>query len=111
MQSAAEKDNNYIRPLVSVLVGMIIIVLTCPFNIFSENPQQASPVVTDSVARQRPVKPNRPVRPQRRPTNPANELPDSILIGQPLTQPSMVVLDSVSSVSYTHLTLPTIRLV
>ena len=96
MQSAAEKDNNYIRPLVSVLVGMIIIVLTCPFDIFSENPQQASPVVTDSVARQRPVKPNRPVRPQRRPTNPANELPDSILIGQPLTQPSMVVLDSVS---------------
>ncbi|MDE5672665.1 MAG: hypothetical protein K2I02_04865, partial [Duncaniella sp.] len=50
MQSAAEKDRNHIGPLFGVLVGMMIIVLACPFNIFSETPHPAAPVAgVDSV--------------------------------------------------------------
>ncbi|MDE6187320.1 MAG: hypothetical protein K2G17_04220, partial [Duncaniella sp.] len=92
MQSAAEKDRNHIGPLFGVLVGMMIIVLTCPFNIFSETPHPVAPVAgVDSVGRDVPARPNRPVRPKKRPTSPITVLPDSIPIGQPLTEPSIVV--------------------
>ena len=100
MHSEAEKETTNIRPLVSVLVGMMFIVLTCPFNIFSETPSAPVPAsaVTDStgVVRQ-PVRPNRPVRPTRRSTSPIASFPDSIIVGQtPLDGPAEVVLDSVS---------------
>lgn len=97
MQSAAEKDRNHIGPLFGVLVGMMIIVLTCPFNIFSETPPPAAPVAAiDSAGRNLPVRPNRPVRPKKRPTSPITVMPDSIPIWQPLTEPSIVVVDSLS---------------
>ena len=97
MQSAAEKDRNHIGPLFGVLVGMMMIVLTCPFNIFSETPPPAAPVAAiDSAGRNLPVRPNRPVRPKKRPTSPITVMPDSIPIGRPLTEPSIVVVDSLS---------------
>lgn len=96
MQLAAEKGSHHIKPLFGALVGMMLIVLTCPFNIFSETPTAPAPAVADSVAKKSPVRPNKPVRPTRRHTSPITALPDSFPIGQPLEAPSMVVLDSLS---------------
>lgn len=79
MQSAAEKETNHIRPLFSVLVGMIIIVLTSPFNIFSEIPQVATDsIAVDSVSvtEKLPTRFNRPVKPARRHTSPIAETPE-----------------------------------
>lgn len=99
MQLAAEKETNHIESLVRVLIGMVMIVLMCPFNIFSETlPVPApTPLPADTAGVQKPVKPNRPVRPQRRATSPVASFPDSIVVGQePLKGPAEVVLDSVS---------------
>lgn len=96
MQLAAEKGSHHIKPLFGVLVGMILVVLTCPFNIFSETPVSPSPVVADSVAKKSQSRPNKPVRPTRRHTSPITALPDSFPVGRPLESPSMVVLDSLA---------------
>ncbi len=74
-------DNNSKRNhiAVTVLAGMFIFMLVCPFNIFS-----ATPV--------------KPVIPPRRPAATRTaEYPDSILLGQPVTTPSVVVVDSIST--------------
>lgn len=96
MQSAAEKEITHIKPLFGVLVGMMLIVLICPFNIFSETPQTQAMQNADSVSALGVAPHNKPVRPQRRNTSPISMLPDSFPIGQPLEAPSMVVLDSLS---------------
>ena len=84
MQSAAEKGNRNIRPYVGVLVGMIFIVLTCPFNIFSETPQQSDSIAADTVTAAPVSRPNRPVRPTRRPKAPVVSSPvlvsDSLIV-------------------------------
>ena len=56
------------------VIGMMIIVLMCPFNIFSENPQK-------------------PIRPVRR-TPPPTELPDSIPMSESVKLPAEVEVDS-----------------
>ena len=56
------------------VIGMMIIVLMCPFNIFSENPQK-------------------PIRPVRR-TPPPTELPDSIQMSESVKLPAEVEVDS-----------------
>ena len=84
MQSAAEKGNRNIRPYVGVLVGMIFIVLTCPFNIFSETPQKSDSIAADTVTAAPVSRPNRPVRPTRRPKAPVVSSPvlvsDSLIV-------------------------------
>lgn len=60
-------------------IGVLIAVLICPFNIFSQNP-------------------DKPIKPTRRPRNLPTELPDSIPLSAPLTRPSEVVQDSLSVV-------------
>ncbi len=62
--------------LVKVLIGMVIIMLLTPFNVFSENPR----------------KPQRPVR--RPGTTPVVLPPDSIPLDSMLTSPGVVVEDS-----------------
>lgn len=76
-----QSDINSKRSLsaTAALVGMLIFMLTCPFNIFS-----ATPV--------------KPVRPPRRPSTQVTELPDSIVVGKPITSPAEVVVDSLSAV-------------
>lgn len=76
-----QSDINSKRSLsaTAALVGMLIFMLTCPFNIFS-----ATPV--------------KPVRPARRPSTQVTELPDSIVVGKPITTPAEVVVDSLSTV-------------
>ncbi len=77
-----QSDINSKRSLsaTAALVGMLIFMLTCPFNIFS-----ATPV--------------KPVRPPRRPSTQVTELPDSIVVGKPITSPAEVVVDSLSAVN------------
>lgn len=58
------------------VIGVIIIMLMCPFNIFSANPQK-------------------PIRPVRR-TPPPTDLPDSIPLSSPVKTPAEVVTDSLS---------------
>lgn len=76
-----QSDINSKRSLsaTAALVGMLIFMLTCPFNIFS-----ATPI--------------KPVRPPRRPATQVTELPDSIVIGNPIASPAEVVVDSLSTV-------------
>lgn len=76
-----QSDINSKRSLsaTAALVGMLIFMLACPFNIFS-----ATPV--------------KPVRPARRPSTQVTELPDSIVVGKPITTPAEVVVDSLSTV-------------
>ncbi len=57
-------------------VGMLLVMLIVPFNIFSANP-------------------NRPVRPERRAPKSMPSLPDSISLSQPLPEGSAVVEDEV----------------
>lgn len=75
-----QSDINSKRSLsaTAALVGMLIFMLACPFNIFS-----ATPV--------------KPVRPARRPSTQVTELPDSIVVGKPITTPAEVVVDSLST--------------
>lgn len=96
MQLAAEKGRHYINPLFGALVGMMIVVLMCPFNIFSENPEPTDSVAADSVVSKLPLRHNKPVKPTRRHSSPITALPDSFPIGQALDVPSLVVLDSLS---------------
>lgn len=82
MHSAAEKGNHNIRPFIGVLVGMMLVVLTCPFNIFSETPLKPVVAETDTVVQTPVTRPNRPVRPTRRPTSPVVTPP--VLVGDSL---------------------------
>lgn len=105
MQSAAEKGNRNIRPYVGVLVGMIFIVLTCPFNIFSETPQKSDSIAADTVTAAPVSRPNRPVRPTRRPKAPVVSSP--VLVSDSL----IVDGDSVAviPVDTVALSVPTVR--
>ncbi|MDE5826994.1 MAG: hypothetical protein K2H57_05435 [Duncaniella sp.] len=105
MQSAAEKGNRNIRPYVGVLVGMIFIVLTCPFNIFSETPQKSDFIAADTVTAAPVSRPNRPVRPTRRPKAPVVSSP--VLVSDSL----IVDGDSVAviPVDTVALSVPTVR--
>ena len=105
MQSAAEKGNRNIRPYVGVLVGMIFIVLTCPFNIFSETPQKSDSIAADTVTAAPVSRPNRPVRPIRRPKAPVVSSP--VLVSDSL----IVDGDSVAviPVDTVALSVPTVR--
>ncbi|MBD5354412.1 MAG: hypothetical protein HDR85_05840 [Bacteroides sp.] len=105
MQSAAEKGNRNIRPYVGVLVGMIFIVLTCPFNIFSETPQKSDSISADTVTAAPVSRPNRPVRPTRRPKAPVVSSP--VLVSDSL----IVDGDSVAviPVDTVALSVPTVR--
>lgn len=103
MQSAAEKETNHIRPLFSVLVGMIIIVLTSPFNIFSETPQVATDsIAVDSVSvtEKLPTRFNRPVKPARRHTSPIAENPEQSAFAAADTDSLTIATDSVFSEVY-----------
>lgn len=82
MHSAAEKGNHYIQPFVGVLVGMMLVVLTCPFNIFSETPLPQTPSASDTIVSAPVTRPNRPVRPARRPTSPVVTPP--VIVGDSL---------------------------
>ncbi|MCM1077633.1 MAG: DUF5683 domain-containing protein [Bacteroides sp.] len=75
MQSAAEKANENIRRMIIVFVGMALVMLTSPFNIFSET---LAPVDNDTVPVIRPTKPNRPVRPTRRNVSPVTAVTDTV---------------------------------
>lgn len=88
MQLKSEKAASSFSPLISVIVGMMIVMLACPFNIFSEN--------RDSTRTAPPDRHAKPVKPSRRHSSPISNLPDSFPIGQPLNAPSLVVLDSVA---------------
>ena len=88
MQLKSEKAASSFSPLISVIVGMMIVMLACPFNIFSEN--------RDSTRTAPPDRHAKPVKPSRRHSSPITNLPDSFPIGQPLNAPSLVVLDSVA---------------
>ncbi|MDE6823405.1 MAG: hypothetical protein K2J27_01570 [Duncaniella sp.] len=105
MQSAAEKGNRNIRPYVGVLVGMIFIVLTCPFNIFSETLQKSDSIAADTVTAAPVSRPNRPVRPTRRPKAPVVSSP--VLVSDSL----IVDGDSVAviPVDTVALSVPTVR--
>lgn len=97
MHFEAEKEPQKFGTILSVIVGMIVIVLTCPFNIFSETmPDPVVSMASDSLVSS-PERPRKPVRPERRHTSPISNLPDSFPIGQPLKAPSLVVLDSLSA--------------
>lgn len=97
MYFEAEKEPQKVKTIWSVIVGMVFIVLTCPFNIFSETMAVGAEIsVADSVSSV-PGGPRRPVRPERRHTSPITNLPDSFPIGEPLKAPSLVVLDSLSA--------------
>ncbi len=64
------------------LLGVVVVVLVCTFNIFSQTPGM------------------RPSRPDRRATSPVAELPDSIPLGpEGVRLPAMVVEDSISAAS------------
>lgn len=75
---------------------MILVVLTCPFNIFSENLPSEVSLRPDSIGTAPKTQPNKPVRPSRRTTSPISNLPDSFPVGKPLETPAYVVLDSVA---------------
>lgn len=94
MQSEAEKDIHHIRKLIGVLAGMILIVLVCPFNIFSESFRDSVHAAADTALVERPKRPVKPVRPERRKQSPISQLPDSFPVGEPLEMPAAVVLDS-----------------
>lgn len=61
---------------------MMLVVLTCPFNIFSETPLKPVVAETDTVVQTPVTRPNRPVRPTRRPTSPVVTPP--VLVGDSL---------------------------
>lgn len=98
MQFEAEKEPRTVRTILNVVAGMILIVLACPFNIFSENISvSAVTAVSDTTVMSAPQRPRKPVRPERRHTSPISNLPDSFPIGDPLKAPALVVLDSLSA--------------
>ncbi|GFI52840.1 DUF5683 domain-containing protein [Duncaniella muris] len=98
MQFEAEKEQRTAGTIWRVAVGMMLIVLTCPFNIFSENmPAESCVADADSVAPVVTAPSRKPVRPERRHTSPISNLPDSFPVGNPQTPPVMVVLDSLSA--------------
>lgn len=98
MQFEAEKEPRTVRTILNVVAGMILIVLACPFNIFSENISvSAVTAASDTTVMSAPQRPRKPVRPERRHTSPISNLPDSFPIGDPLKAPALVVLDSLSA--------------
>lgn len=98
MQFEAEKEPRTVRTILNVVAGMILIVLACPFNIFSENILvSAVTAASDTTVMSAPQRPRKPVRPERRHTSPISNLPDSFPIGDPLKAPALVVLDSLSA--------------
>ena len=109
MRSASEKVQSNISAWTTVLVGMIIIVLTSPFNIFSETVGQTQSIGADSTSVDSPkfpLRPSKPVRPERRHTSPVTVLPDSYPIGRPIDRPSIVVVDSLSALGDSITVLP-----
>lgn len=97
MQFEAEKEPRTVGTYWSIMVGMILIVLTCPFNIFSENLTAESLAIASDTVVKAQERPRKPVRPERRQSSPISNLPDSFPIGDPLRAPSLVVLDSLSA--------------
>lgn len=80
--SINQSDKNskcYLRAIIA-LSGMLILMLVCPFNIFSANPVK-------------------PVRPTHRPRTTVTELPDSVPLPQPITGNEAVVIDSLSTIN------------
>ncbi len=75
---------------------MILIVLLCPFNIFSETFRDSLASTSDTTLTERPKRPVKPVRPERRKQSPISHLPDSFPVGQPIEVPAAVVLDSMT---------------
>lgn len=107
MQSEAEKDRKRLNPFVCALVGMIVLMSACPFNIFSETfagmtvstlagvAMQADSTAESKPFFQREAPHNKPVRPTRRKTSPITNLSDSFPTGRPVKTPSLVVVDSI----------------
>lgn len=70
--------SNISGKVISVLASVILIMLVCPFNIFSNTPVK-------------------PVRPERRTTSPISEFPDTIALSEAAGARDVVMLDSVIS--------------
>lgn len=92
----------YTRHIIAAQLMALILVLFCASGAYSQTTEPESissgtSSTTEEPSTSIPETPrhNRPVRPQHRKTSPIAQMPDSISLGQPTGEPTMVIGDSI----------------